>query len=78
MINLPGWMVLPPEVAKIFQIRKIKRFAKSDTDISDLIIECFNRDENCHFSGGRGVEARPIWGAGGTCPPSSLSQHAQL
>ena len=30
-----------------FQIRKIQRFDKSDTDISDLIIECFNRDESC-------------------------------
>ena len=30
----------PPGVTNIFQIRKIKRFDKSDKDISDLIIEC--------------------------------------
>ena len=46
MINLPECIVLPPGVAKIFQIRKIQRFDKSDTDISDLIIECFGRDES--------------------------------
>ena len=27
-------------------LRKIQRFEKSDTDISDLIIQCFNRDES--------------------------------
>ena len=37
----------PPRIAKKFQIRKSQRFDKSDTDISDLIIECFNRDESC-------------------------------
>ena len=31
----------PPRIAKIFQIRKIHRFDKSDTDISDLIIGVF-------------------------------------
>ena len=30
MINLPGYIVLPPGVAKKFQIRKIERFDKSD------------------------------------------------
>ena len=29
----------PPEVTKIFQIRKIQRSDKSDTDISDLNID---------------------------------------
>ena len=43
MINLPGCIVLPPGVAKIFQIRKIQRIDKSDADISDLIIECFDQ-----------------------------------
>ena len=38
MINLPGCIILPPGVAKIFQIKKIQRFDKSDTDLSDLII----------------------------------------
>ena len=37
MINLPGCIVLSPGVANIFQIRKIQRFDKSDTDISNLI-----------------------------------------
>ena len=46
MINLPGWIVLPPGVANIFQIKKIQIFDKSDTDISDLIIECFGRDKS--------------------------------
>ena len=46
MINFPGCIVLPG-VTKIFQIRKIQKFDKSDTDISDLIIEFFSRDENC-------------------------------
>ena len=31
----------PPGVAKIFQIRKIQRYDKSDTDISDLFIRVF-------------------------------------
>ena len=47
MINFLFCTVLPPGVAKIFQIRKIQRFDKFDTDISDLIIECFGRDESC-------------------------------
>ena len=34
----------PPGVAKNFQIRKIQRLDKSDTDISDWIIECFDRN----------------------------------
>ena len=42
MINFLGCIVLPPGVTKIFQIKKIQRFDKSDTDISDLIIECFS------------------------------------
>ena len=39
MSNLPGCIVLLPGIAKVFQIRKILRFDKSDTDILDLIIE---------------------------------------
>ena len=35
-----------PEVAKIFQIRIIQIFDQSDTDISDLIIKYFYRDES--------------------------------
>ena len=27
--------------------RKIQRYDKSDTDISDLMIECFDRDKSC-------------------------------
>ena len=50
MINFLGCMVLPPEVTKNFQVRKIQRYDKSDTDISDLIIECFSQDKShqCH------------------------------
>ena len=29
---------------------QIRRFDKSDADISDLIIECFDRDESCQLS----------------------------
>ena len=47
MINFTGFIVLPPGVTKIFQIRKIQRYDKSDKDISDLIIECFDRYESC-------------------------------
>ena len=48
MINLPGCRHQPSsEVVKIFQIRKIQRLDKSDTDISDLIMECFSRDKSC-------------------------------
>ena len=47
MINFPGCIVLPTGVTKIVHIRKIQRFDKSDTDISDLIIECFSRAESC-------------------------------
>ena len=39
MINFLG-------VAKIFQFRKIQRFNKSDTNISDLIVEWFGRDKS--------------------------------
>ena len=46
MINLPGFIVLLPGVAKIFQIWKIQRFDKSDSDISDFIIDYFERDES--------------------------------
>ena len=41
MINLSGCIILPAQVTKIVQTRKIQRFDKSDTDISDLIIKCF-------------------------------------
>ena len=47
MTNLPGYIILSLGVAKIFQIRKIQRFDRSDTDISDLIIECFDQDKSC-------------------------------
>ena len=47
MINLPRCTLLPPGVPKIFQIGKIQRFDKSDTDILDLIIECFDGDKSC-------------------------------
>ena len=47
MINHLGCIVLRPGVAKKFQFKKIQRFEKFDTDISDLIIECFDRDESC-------------------------------
>ena len=36
----------PPGVAKNIQIRKIQRYEKSDTDISDLIIEYFGGDKS--------------------------------
>ena len=39
--------ILSSGITKIFQIQKIQRFDKYDTDISDLIIECFNLDESC-------------------------------
>ena len=39
----------PPGVTKNFQIRKIQRFDKSETDISHLIIECYGRDESCRM-----------------------------
>ena len=45
MINLPRCIVLPPGVAKNFQIQEIQRFDKSDTDI---IIECLGQDESWH------------------------------
>ena len=47
MINLPGCIVLPPGVDKNFQITKFKDLTKSNTDISDLIIECFDRGKSC-------------------------------
>ena len=47
MINLPGCSVLPPGVTKIFQFQRIQRFDKSDTDISDLIIDCFSQEKSC-------------------------------
>ena len=40
-------MCSPPSSHKIFQIQIIKRFDKSDTDISDLIIESFDQDGSC-------------------------------
>ena len=49
MINLPGCIVLPPGVDKIFQIRKIQRYDKSDKNISYLIIECFDSDKSCQL-----------------------------
>ena len=47
MINLPGYIILPPGVTNIFQIRNIQRFDKFDTDISDLIKACSNRNKSC-------------------------------
>ena len=47
MINLPGCIVLPLGVAKNVQIRKIQRFDKSDTDISELIVVCFHASKSC-------------------------------
>ena len=44
-INLSGCIVLPPGVAKISRFEKMQWYDKSDTDISDLIIECFDRDK---------------------------------
>jgi len=44
MINLPRCIVLPPGVAKIFQIWKIQ---KSDADYSDLILKGFDWDKSC-------------------------------
>ena len=52
MINLPGCIVLPPKGRQNIQIRKIRRYDISDTDISDLMIECFDQDKSCqkfHF-----------------------------
>ena len=46
MINLPGCIVLPPGVAKYFQIGKIQRSDKFDTDILDLTM-CFDRNKIC-------------------------------
>jgi len=36
----------PPRSRQNFQNRKIQRFDKSDTDISDLMIKCFDRDKS--------------------------------
>ena len=36
-----------PGVTNNFQIKKNQTFDKSDTDISDLIIESFSRDKSC-------------------------------
>ena len=47
MINLPGGIVLPLGVAKIFQNKKILRYDKFGTDILDLIVECFGLDGSC-------------------------------
>ena len=47
VINHPGRIVLPPGVTKIFQIRKTQRIDKSDTDILDLIKDCFDQNESC-------------------------------
>ena len=33
----------PPKSRQNFQIRKIPRYDKSETDTSDLMIECFDR-----------------------------------
>ena len=46
MMNLPEFMVLPRGVAKIFQIRKIQRYNKSDADSFDLMIERFGKDKS--------------------------------
>ena len=37
----------PQELPKFPDWKKIQRFDKSDTDISDLIIECFDQDKSC-------------------------------
>jgi len=47
MINLPGCMVLSPGVVKIFQIKKMQIFDKSNTDILDSIGDCFDSYESC-------------------------------
>ena len=49
LINHPGCIVLPPGVDKDFQIRKNskKRQICIDKNISDLIIECFDRHKSC-------------------------------
>ena len=49
MINLPGCIILPPGVAKNFQIRKNKnkKINLIDKDISNLIIECLDRNKSC-------------------------------
>ena len=47
MINLSECMVLSLGVVKIFQIKKIQGFDKSNTDILDLIGDCFGTDESC-------------------------------
>ena len=49
MINLPGCMLLPPEVA---QIRKIIEKFKDKKNLidkkkSNLFIECFGRNKSC-------------------------------
>ena len=36
----------PPRVAKNFQIKKIKGIDKSDANISDSTIECFDREKS--------------------------------
>ena len=47
MTNLSGCIVLPPGVVKISRFEKVQIFDKSDTDISNLIIECFDRIKSC-------------------------------
>ena len=49
MINLPGCIVLPPGVAKNVKILKNpkKKINLIDKNISDLIIECFDRNKSC-------------------------------
>ena len=46
MFNLPGCMVLPQESPKFSRLEKF-RFDKSDTDISDMIIEYCDRGKRC-------------------------------
>ena len=47
MIKFLILTVLSPEVVKIFQIKKIQIFDKSNTDILDLIGDCFGSYESC-------------------------------
>ena len=46
MINFPGCIVIPPRSHRNFPDSKNSKIEKSDTDISDFIIECFYQDES--------------------------------
>ena len=49
MINLPGCIVSLQELPKMFKLRKKseKKINLIDKNISDLIIECFDRNKSC-------------------------------